>query len=126
MTETINARVKVYHYDIKTPYIPEILVTFIISLFAYLFHTINTRLDILGPLLFNIFINDIFLYIESSDFCNYPDHRPFMYLWNLEGFMVLSSDKWHFCGTRWSNFIFAILHVMVQQWNVTKKTKFEA
>ena len=28
---------------------------------------------ILGPLVFNIFINDIFLYIENSDFCNYPD-----------------------------------------------------
>ena len=27
--------------------------------------------SILGSLLFNIFINDIFLYIESSDLCNY-------------------------------------------------------
>ena len=29
--------------------------------------------SILGPLLFNIFINDIFLYIENSDLCNYAD-----------------------------------------------------
>ena len=27
--------------------------------------------SILGSLLFDIFINDIFLYIESSDLCNY-------------------------------------------------------
>ena len=27
--------------------------------------------SVLGPLLFNIFINDIFLYIENSDLCNY-------------------------------------------------------
>ena len=29
--------------------------------------------SILGPLLFNIFINDIFLYIENSDLSNYAD-----------------------------------------------------
>ena len=28
---------------------------------------------ILGPPLFNIFIHDIFLYIENSDLCNYAD-----------------------------------------------------
>ena len=29
--------------------------------------------SILGPLLFNIFINDLFLVIENSDICNFPD-----------------------------------------------------
>ena len=29
--------------------------------------------SILGPLLFNIFINDIFLFVESSKVCNYAD-----------------------------------------------------
>ena len=27
----------------------------------------------LGPLLFNIFLNDIFLFVENSDVSNYPD-----------------------------------------------------
>ena len=30
--------------------------------------------SILEPLLFSIFINDIFLYIENSDLCNYADN----------------------------------------------------
>ena len=29
--------------------------------------------SILGPLLFNIFINDIFLFVESSNVCNYAN-----------------------------------------------------
>ena len=29
--------------------------------------------SILGPLLFNIFINDIFLVVEKSDICNFAD-----------------------------------------------------
>ena len=29
--------------------------------------------SILGPLLFNIFINDIFLFIEKSDICNFAN-----------------------------------------------------
>ena len=39
--------------------------------------------SILGPLLFNIFINDIFLYIENSDLCNLRMIVPFMHLGNL-------------------------------------------
>ena len=27
----------------------------------------------LGPLLFNIYINDLFLFVENSDICNYAD-----------------------------------------------------
>ena len=29
--------------------------------------------SVLGPLLFNIFINDLFLFVESSDICNFAD-----------------------------------------------------
>ena len=29
--------------------------------------------SILGPLLFNIFLNDLFLFVENSDFSNYAD-----------------------------------------------------
>ena len=29
--------------------------------------------SVLGPLLFNIFINDLFLFVEHSDICNYAD-----------------------------------------------------
>ena len=31
--------------------------------------------SIFGPLLFNIFINDIFLFVKSSNICNYADHN---------------------------------------------------
>ena len=31
--------------------------------------------SILGPLLFNIFINDIFLFIEKTNICNFSDDR---------------------------------------------------
>ena len=29
--------------------------------------------SVLGPLLFNIFINDLFLFVEKSDICNFAD-----------------------------------------------------
>ena len=29
--------------------------------------------SILGPLLFNILINDIFFFVEKSEFCNFAD-----------------------------------------------------
>ena len=29
--------------------------------------------SVLGPLLFNIFINDLFLFVQNSDICNYAD-----------------------------------------------------
>ena len=31
--------------------------------------------SILGPILFNIFINDIFMFIEQSDICNFADNN---------------------------------------------------
>ena len=33
--------------------------------------------SILGPLLFNIFLNDLFLFIENSDLSNYADDNFF-------------------------------------------------
>ena len=72
--------------------------------------------SILGSLLFSIFINDIFLYIENSDLCDYPDDSTlyasgeslsitieslkadFLRIskWLHENFMVLNPDKCHF------------------------------
>ena len=72
--------------------------------------------SILGPLLFNIFINDIFLFVESSNVCNYADdntlfafgktfdevtrklQNDFLILdeWFFNNFLVLNSDKCHF------------------------------
>ena len=37
-----------------------------------------------GPLLFNIFINDIFLFIEKSDICNFADDNTFFSCGNFE------------------------------------------
>ena len=78
---------------------------------------------ILEPLLFNIFINDIFLYIENSDLCNYADDNThytsgdslsiiekklkadFLRIseWFHESFMALNSDKCHFMVLGHSN-----------------------
>ena len=72
--------------------------------------------SILGPLLFNIFIDDIFLLVESSNICNYADDntlfafgktfdqvnrkllKDFLILdeWFFNNFLVLNSDKCHF------------------------------
>ena len=35
--------------------------------------------SILGPVLFNIFINDIFLFIKNSSLCNYEDNNTVSY-----------------------------------------------
>ena len=72
--------------------------------------------SILGPLLFNIFINDIFLFVESSNICNYAHDNTifafgktfdevtrklqngFLILdeWFFNNFLVLNSDKCQF------------------------------
>ena len=72
--------------------------------------------SILGPLLFNIYINDIFLFTENSFLSNYADDSTlyttdvdlqnannkirvdFLILqnWFYENFMVLNTDKCHF------------------------------
>ena len=38
--------------------------------------------SILGPILFNIFINDIFMIIEQSDICNFEDDNTLYYAEN--------------------------------------------
>ena len=40
-----------------------------------------SRGSILGPLLFSIFIYDIFLFVESSNICNYADDNTFICIW---------------------------------------------
>ena len=72
--------------------------------------------SILGPLLFNIFINDIFLFVECSTLCNYADdntqyscERTFdqvinnlktdfysLKKWFYNNFLVLNPKKCHF------------------------------
>ena len=72
--------------------------------------------SILGPLLLNIFINDIFLFVESSNVCNYTNDNIvfafgktfgevtrklqndflFLHKWFFNKFLVLNSDKCHF------------------------------
>ena len=72
--------------------------------------------SILGPLLFNIFINDIFLFVESLKVSNYADdntlfafgknfdevttklQNDFLILDKLflNNLLVLNSDKYHF------------------------------
>ena len=71
---------------------------------------------ILGPLFFNIFINDLFLFSKKSEICNYADDNTLYYSanknsqiirdhsndfetltkWFYDNYMVLNSDKCHF------------------------------
>ena len=50
---------------------------------------------ILGPLSFNIFINDFFLFIESSNVCNYADEH-FICIWKNFLQSYLKNFKCHF------------------------------
>ena len=72
--------------------------------------------SVLGPLLFNLFINDLFLFVENSDVCNYADDNSLMVAdknidsiisklesdmeilnsWFIDNGMLLNGDKCHF------------------------------
>ena len=71
--------------------------------------------SILGPLLFNIFINDLFLFVHKSEICNYADDNTLcsanksinqiigdlsddfetLTKWFYDNYMVLNPDKRH-------------------------------
>ena len=75
-----------------------------------------TQGSILGPLLFNIFLNDLFLFVENSDLSNYADDNTLyssgndlekvkqtlrqdfeiVARWFYENYMVLNSGIRHF------------------------------
>ena len=79
--------------------------------------------SILGPLLFNIFINDFFLFVESSNVWNYADDNNFFAFgktfdevtrklqnnflildeWFFSNFLALTSEKCHFMTLRTPN-----------------------
>ena len=64
---------------------------------------------IIGPLLFNIFNNDFFLFIKTTTLCNYAEDKntnivisrfrhnfAIMSEWFYENYMVVNADKCHF------------------------------
>ena len=48
------------------------------------------RGSILGPLLFNIFINDLFFILEETDVCNYADDTG-LYICNIDLVIIIRS-----------------------------------
>ena len=90
--------------------------------------------SIVGPLPFNIFINDIFLFVESSNICNYADdntlfafgktfdevtkkiQNDFLILddWVFKNFLVLNCDKCHFI-TLGTLILYPTLNVKISQ-----------
>ena len=84
--------------------------------------------SILGPLFFNIFINDIFLFLETSNLCNYADDNTLysceknfdivneklktdfktLQIWYRDNYLILNPDKCHYMtlggGQAYENF----------------------
>ena len=51
---------------------------------------------ILGPLFFNILLNDLFVFVENSDLSNYPDDNAFYSSVNDLDYIVLNSGNCYF------------------------------
>ena len=51
--------------------------------------------SIFGPLFFNILINDLFLFLETTTLCNYADDNT-MYFWDKNSNIVISSFRHDF------------------------------
>ena len=92
--------------------------------------------SILGPLFFNIFINDLFLFANKSEICNYADDNTLysankninqiisnlsndfetLTKWFYDNYMVLNPDKCHFMtlGFQDQNFDFHYKNVVIK------------
>ena len=60
--------------------------------------------SVLGPILFNFFLNDLFFVLKDTDVCNFADDELLMHLehdsalavcWFENNYMTLSTDKCH-------------------------------
>ena len=57
-----------------------------------------TRIDTCGPLRFNIFINDIFLFIENTKITNYADdNTPYAIESNINNLIESLEKTLRFC-----------------------------
>ena len=50
--------------------------------------------SVLGPLLFNIFINDLFLFVEKSEICNFADDNTLSVV-NASTEKIIELTNWH-------------------------------
>ena len=66
-----------YHSERKQPV--EINIAAVISTYFIRSSAEVYQVSIFGPILFNIFINDLILSIRQANFHNYADHNTFTY-----------------------------------------------
>ena len=49
----------------------------------------------LGPILFNIYINDIFYFIKNADIANFADDSNNLYQWYTSNYLKPNTNKYH-------------------------------